>query len=71
MGIGLGIYEEIDNKENGSTSLSFSLLLLGIGVGVGGISNPLYFLSRFSWIVFRSVPVRNVKKRYRLLIIQK
>jgi len=32
MGIGLGIYEEIDNKENGSTSLSFSLLLLGIGV---------------------------------------
>ena len=32
MGIGLGIYEEIDNKENGSTSLSFSLLSLGIGV---------------------------------------
>ena len=68
MGIGLGIYEEIDRKENGSTSLSFSLLLLGIGVG--GISNPLYFLLRFSWIVFKSVPVRNVKKRYRLLIIQ-
>jgi len=32
MGIGLGIYEEIDNKENGSTSLSFSLFPLGIGV---------------------------------------
>jgi len=32
MGIGLGNYEEIENKENDSTSLSFSLLLLGIGV---------------------------------------
>jgi len=32
MGIGLGNYEEIENKENDSTSLSFSLFSLGIGV---------------------------------------
>jgi hypothetical protein len=61
MGIGLGIYEEIDNKENDSTLLSFSLLSLGIGVGVGGVSNPLYFLLRFSWIVFKSVSLSDMK----------